>query len=67
MRLSGRPPATRRACRPGPGALGGPQPADTTLANLLGIEAHQLHQGFMAKQQGGQCVHALNAEPHLHL
>jgi hypothetical protein len=31
------------------------------LAHLLGIEAHQLHEGFIAEKQTRQGMHALNA------
>jgi hypothetical protein len=56
-----------RADRPGGPlalALGGPTLADA-LADLLGIEADQLHQGFIAEQQGGQGMHALDVEQRL--
>jgi hypothetical protein len=41
--------------------LAGPALADA-LADLLGIEAHQRHQGFIAEQPGEQRIHALDAE-----
>jgi hypothetical protein len=52
---------TNRTGSPLPLALGPPPLADP-LADLLGIEAHQLHQRLIAEQQARQGMHAFDAK-----
>jgi hypothetical protein len=55
----------KRSRRPLPLARGGPALADP-ITQLLGIEAHQRHQGLSTAQQTGQGIDAFAAKQGLH-
>ena len=63
--LSGQGIRADRPRGPLPLPLGRPPLADP-LADLLGIEAHQLHEGFITEQQARQGMHALDPKQGLH-